>query len=263
VKPCTEPGASISSTGAAPRRRGRRPCPARAAREQLELVQRFVPVRRNRPVHLLAAHRHRLVVQAVVGLVVPDLAERNQQQGRGAGFMGRSDCASRAGSMPENYPQPPAFVHRQPRAAPGIMARTDNNGRPAPRRQAMQRRDLSGRARCAGRPRAPAARSPGTLPGQRLHHLRLPAGGMGDYVARPLAEKLRGKYAANVLVEAKPGAGGRIAVEYVKRAAPDGLTILQIPSSPMALYPHTYKKLTYDPLADFIPVTSTVTYRSC
>ena len=87
-----------------------------------------------------------------------------------------------------------------------------------------------------------------------------PAGGMGDYVARPLAERLRGKYAANFLVESKVGAGGRIAVEFVKRAAPDGLTILQIPSSPMVLYPNTYKKLNYDPLADFIPVTSTVSY---
>ena len=87
-----------------------------------------------------------------------------------------------------------------------------------------------------------------------------PAGGMGDHVARPLAERLRGKYAANVLVDSKVGAGGRVAVDYVKRAAPDGLTILQIPSSPMTLYPNTYKKLAYDPLADFIPVTSTVTY---
>lgn len=87
-----------------------------------------------------------------------------------------------------------------------------------------------------------------------------PAGGMGDFVARPLAERLRGKYAPNVLVESRTGAGGRIAVEYVKRAAPDGLTILQIPSSPMVLYPNTYKKLNYDPLADFIPVSTTVTY---
>ena len=87
-----------------------------------------------------------------------------------------------------------------------------------------------------------------------------PAGGMGDYVARPLSEKMRGKYAPNILVESRTGAGGRIAVEYVKRAAPDGLTILQIPSSPMVLYPNTYKKLNYDPLADFIPVCSTVTY---
>ena len=87
-----------------------------------------------------------------------------------------------------------------------------------------------------------------------------PAGGMGDNVARPVAERLRGRYATSLMVEARTGAGGRIAVEYVKRAAPDGLTILQIPSSPMTLYPHTYKKLTYDPLTDFAPVCSTVTY---
>jgi len=87
-----------------------------------------------------------------------------------------------------------------------------------------------------------------------------PAGGMGDNVARPVAERLRGRYASSLTVESRTGAGGRIAVDYVKRAAPDGLTILQIPSSPMVLYPHTYKKLGYDPLADFAPVTSTVTY---
>lgn len=87
-----------------------------------------------------------------------------------------------------------------------------------------------------------------------------PAGGMGDNVARPVAERLRGRYAASLTVESRTGAGGRIAVDYVKRAAPDGLTILQIPSSPMVLYPHTYKKLGYDPLVDFAPVTSTVTY---
>lgn len=87
-----------------------------------------------------------------------------------------------------------------------------------------------------------------------------PAGGMGDQVARPLAEKVRGKYAPNVLVDARVGAGGRIAVDYVRRAAADGMTILQIPSSPMTLYPNTYRKLTYDPLADFAPVCTTVTY---
>ena len=97
-------------------------------------------------------------------------------------------------------------------------------------------------------------------PGNAFIISGFPAGGMGDYVARPLTEKLRGRYAATVLVESKVGAGGRIAVEYVKRAAPDGLTILQIPSSPMVLYPNTYKKLNYDPLADFIPVSTTVTY---
>jgi tripartite-type tricarboxylate transporter receptor subunit TctC len=87
-----------------------------------------------------------------------------------------------------------------------------------------------------------------------------PAGGMGDLVSRPLAEKLRGRYATNVLVESKVGAGGRLAAEFVKRAAPDGLTILQIPASIMTLYPHIYKSLGYNPLTDFAPVTTTATY---
>ena len=87
-----------------------------------------------------------------------------------------------------------------------------------------------------------------------------PAGGMGDAVSRPMAERLRGRYAASVIVDSKVGAGGRIAAEYVKRAAPDGLTILQIPGSIMVLYPHIYKKLAYDPVTDFIPVTTTAGY---
>jgi len=87
-----------------------------------------------------------------------------------------------------------------------------------------------------------------------------PVGGMGDQVARPMAEKLHGAYAANVVAGSRVGAGGRVAVDFVRRAPPDGMTILQIPSSPMTLYPSTYRKLAYDPLTDFIPVTTTVNY---
>lgn len=126
----------------------------------------------------------------------------------------------------------------------------------------MQRRELlkCGAALAAFGGAATGARAQ-ALAGNAFIVSGFPPGGMGDYVSRPLADKLRGKYAANVLVDSRAGAGGRIATEYVKRAAPDGLTILQIPSGVMALYPHTYKKLNYDPLADFIPVTSTVTYQ--
>jgi tripartite-type tricarboxylate transporter receptor subunit TctC len=83
---------------------------------------------------------------------------------------------------------------------------------------------------------------------------------MGDMVARPLAEKLRGRYAESLVLDSRPGAGGRIAVEYVKRAAPDGKTILQIPGSIMSLYPHIYSKLPYDPVADFQPVSTLCGY---
>lgn len=87
-----------------------------------------------------------------------------------------------------------------------------------------------------------------------------PPGGMGDTVARPLMEKLRGRYAEALLHDNRPGAGGRIAAEYVKRAAPDGRTILQIPSSIMTLYPHIYSKLPFEPLVDFAPVSTLCSY---
>jgi tripartite-type tricarboxylate transporter receptor subunit TctC len=87
-----------------------------------------------------------------------------------------------------------------------------------------------------------------------------PSGGLGDQVTRPLLERLRGKLPTNFVLDSKPGAGARIAVDFVKRAAADGHTLLQTPSSPMTLYPHIYKKLTYDSVADFVPVTPLVDY---
>ena len=87
-----------------------------------------------------------------------------------------------------------------------------------------------------------------------------PSGGLGDQVTRPLLDRLRGKVPTNFVLDSKPGAGARIAVDYVKRATADGNTLLQTPSSPMTLYPHIYKKLTYDPVADFMPITPLVEY---
>jgi tripartite-type tricarboxylate transporter receptor subunit TctC len=81
-----------------------------------------------------------------------------------------------------------------------------------------------------------------------------PAGGGTDVTARVLAEALRGVYAPTVLVENKPGASARIAVEYVKNAEPDGSVMLFTPDFPMTLYPHSFKTLSYDPLKDFTPV---------
>lgn len=80
------------------------------------------------------------------------------------------------------------------------------------------------------------------------------AGGTLDVIARRLADKLRGSYAETVIVESRVSAGGRIANEAVKNAAPDGGNIVLSPSSQMVIFPHVYSKL-YDPLTDFIPVT--------
>ena len=101
----------------------------------------------------------------------------------------------------------------------------------------------------------------GAQPAQTVVWSGFPAGGLGDQVTRPLLERLKGRWPGTIILDSKPGAGGRIAADFVKRAAPDGATILQVPSSPMSIYPHTYgKKLAYDPLVDFVPVTPLAAY---
>lgn len=84
-----------------------------------------------------------------------------------------------------------------------------------------------------------------------------PAGGATDAVARLLAEHaLRGAYAENVVVENRVGAGGRIGVEYVKHRPADGATLLYTPAFPIAIFPHIYRRLSYDAMADFVPVAA-------
>src|SRR5258708_12695224 len=83
----------------------------------------------------------------------------------------------------------------------------------------------------------------------------LPAGGGTDVIARMIGEKLRGHYAPAVIVDNRPGAAARIAVDYVKNAEPDGTTLLFTPDFPLTVYPHSYKKLDYNPLRDLLPPT--------
>ncbi|WP_171015966.1 tripartite tricarboxylate transporter substrate-binding protein [Ramlibacter sp. 2FC] len=80
-------------------------------------------------------------------------------------------------------------------------------------------------------------------------------GGAADGLARLTADKLRGIAAPNVIVENRVGAAARIAIEYVRNAAPDGTTMTLVPDATMFLYPHVYKSLSYDPARDFTPVT--------
>jgi tripartite-type tricarboxylate transporter receptor subunit TctC len=86
------------------------------------------------------------------------------------------------------------------------------------------------------------------------------AGGSGDALARLIAEHLRAVLKQPVIVENRTGAQGRLGVQAVKAAAPDGTTLLLTPVAPMSVYQHVYKALAYDPIADFAPVSQVATF---
>ncbi|MBL0918371.1 MAG: Bug family tripartite tricarboxylate transporter substrate binding protein [Hydrogenophaga sp.] len=81
-----------------------------------------------------------------------------------------------------------------------------------------------------------------------------PPGGSVDTVARLVAEKIKATLNQNVIVENKPGAGGRVVLGELKRAAPDGNTIVLAPSGALVIAPWLYDNLGYDPIRDFTPI---------
>ena len=85
-----------------------------------------------------------------------------------------------------------------------------------------------------------------------------PAGGPSDVLARLVAEQMKA-YAASTIVENRPGAGGRVAMEALKNSAADGSVMVLTPAVAVALYPHVYKSLSYNPQQDFAPVTTICT----
>ncbi|MBT2321918.1 hypothetical protein J7E62_06065 [Variovorax paradoxus] len=87
-----------------------------------------------------------------------------------------------------------------------------------------------------------------------------PPGGSTDAVARQLAEAMRSRLDRPVLVENKPGAAGRLAPEFVKSAPADGTVILVTPNPMITQYSSVYRKLSYDPHRDFIPLAQIGSY---
>jgi len=81
------------------------------------------------------------------------------------------------------------------------------------------------------------------------------AGGGNDLFARLVGQKLSENIGQPVIVENKAGAGGRIAVEYVKSQPADGYTIMVAASGQMAVAAAIYPKLSYHPTRDFLPLT--------
>jgi tripartite-type tricarboxylate transporter receptor subunit TctC len=81
------------------------------------------------------------------------------------------------------------------------------------------------------------------------------AGGGTDALARYLAHGLERRLGQPFVIENRPGQGTAIGAAYVARAAPDGYTLLAATSSTLAINPSVYKKLSYDPLTDFAPIS--------
>ena len=86
-------------------------------------------------------------------------------------------------------------------------------------------------------------------------------GGSADIAARLIAERMKDELKQPVLVENRPGAGGRIAAEAVKNAAADGSTLMLAPIVVTVLAPLVFSKLPYDPVADFAPVAQVANFQ--
>jgi tripartite-type tricarboxylate transporter receptor subunit TctC len=85
-----------------------------------------------------------------------------------------------------------------------------------------------------------------------------PPGGSTDTLARALAPKLQEKFGQPFVVENKPGATGTIGATAVKRAAPDGQTLMVTSLGPLVIAPHLIKNTPYDPNKDFDLITVAV-----
>lgn len=72
-----------------------------------------------------------------------------------------------------------------------------------------------------------------------------------DVIMRQVGEKLTRMWGQPIIIDPRPGGNNWIAMEAVKRAAPDGYTLLQVDGTPLAVQPHLYKRLPFDPEKDF------------
>lgn len=87
-----------------------------------------------------------------------------------------------------------------------------------------------------------------------------PAGAGLDTMTRLVAEKMRASLGHPVVVENRPGAGGRIVMDALKAAPGDGSTLVMTPLVTVVTAPHVYPGLRYDAFADFAPVAHAANY---
>jgi tripartite-type tricarboxylate transporter receptor subunit TctC len=81
-----------------------------------------------------------------------------------------------------------------------------------------------------------------------------PAGVSIDVVTRILTEKMKDELKRSIIVDNRPGAGGRLAADVLKAAPPDGNTVMVTPIVVPVLAPMVFNKLNYNPEVDFVPV---------
>jgi tripartite-type tricarboxylate transporter receptor subunit TctC len=86
------------------------------------------------------------------------------------------------------------------------------------------------------------------------------AGGAGDIFTRTIAQKLTEALGQSFVVDNRPGANGGIGTDLVAKAPPDGQTLLMGNSGPLTINPVLYKKVPYDPVKDFAPITQGTSY---
>src|SRR5262245_44202815 len=84
------------------------------------------------------------------------------------------------------------------------------------------------------------------------------AGGSTDVIARVVAQKMSEGLGQTVIVDNRPGAGSLNGIELVANAAPDGHTLLVVAAS-FTINPALHKKLPFDPVRDFTPITQFAT----
>lgn len=85
--------------------------------------------------------------------------------------------------------------------------------------------------------------------------LPYPPGGGSDTIARPLAQRLAAGLGQQVIVDNRGGASGNIGMELAAKSPPDGYTIVMALTAQLAVNPSLLKKLPYDPVKDFVPIT--------
>ena len=88
--------------------------------------------------------------------------------------------------------------------------------------------------------------------------LPFPPGGGTDILGRLISERLATRLGQPVVIENRGGAGGNVGAEAAARSAPDGYTIVLVAPS-LAISPSLYRKLAYDPVKDFAPVSLVAT----